>query len=89
MKGKDGDTLLPEVNNNHHKHIEKKAKNQVDIQLIEEFFYYMTTTIDIPERYQNGLPKVGKTYRIALWSSLAPEKHDGAGRFSLLSSIYC
>ena len=30
IEGKEGDRLLPEVNNNHHKHIEKKAKNQVD-----------------------------------------------------------
>jgi hypothetical protein len=40
-----------------------------------EFFCYLASA-DTSEICQNGLPKVGKTSRIALWSSLATEKHE-------------
>jgi hypothetical protein len=39
----------------------------------------MTTTVDTSERYQKGLLKVGKIYRIALWSSLALKNTMGQG----------
>jgi hypothetical protein len=38
--------------------------------MISEFFHYLAS-VDTPEICQNGLPKVGKTSRTALWSSLA------------------
>ena len=57
MKVKEGETSLPAKLTTTITNIEKKVKNQVNRQLIEEFFYYLTT-IDTSENYQNGLLKV-------------------------------
>lgn len=58
MNGKEGGQTLPAKLTTTIANIEKKVKNQVNRQLIEEFFHYLTTAIDTSENYQNGLLKV-------------------------------
>ena len=58
MNGKEGDHTLPAKLTTTISNIEKKVKNHVNRQLIEEFFHYLTTAVDTSENYQNGLLKV-------------------------------
>jgi hypothetical protein len=55
IEGNEGDRLLPGVNNNHHKHLEK-SKKQVDGERHRNS--HCLTSADMPERYQNGLARV-------------------------------
>jgi integrase/recombinase XerD len=58
LNGKEGDTTLPAKLTTTITNVEKKVRNQVNRQLIQEFFDYLTITIDTSENYQNGLLKV-------------------------------
>ncbi len=69
MKGKEEDQTLPAKLTTTINNIEKKVKNQVNRQLIEEFYYYLTTK-DTSENYQNGLLKVLVRYAEYLGSDV-------------------
>jgi hypothetical protein len=65
LKGKAGDTLLPVKLTTTITNIEKKVKNQVNIQLIEELFYFLTAkdTPELPKWTTKGIDKVCRTHR--------------------------